>query len=74
MIGASYKSLGLAGFYYYTWMGDEGDTSQAFNFAGLLRFDDNRVTVKPALGAFRRAALALEHCKGKGSLASSCIT
>jgi hypothetical protein len=74
MIGANYKSLRLAGFYYYTWMGDESDRSLAFNFAGLLRFDDNKVTIKPALGAFRRAALALEHCKRKGSLASSCIT
>jgi hypothetical protein len=74
MIGASYKSLRLAGFYYYTWMGDEGDRSLAFNFAGLLRFDNNKVIVKPALGAFRQAALALEHCKRKGSLASSCIT
>ena len=74
MIGAAYKSLRLAGFYYYTWMGDEGDSSLAFNFAGLLRFHDNTVTVKPALGAFRRGALALEHCKRKGLLASSCIT
>jgi hypothetical protein len=74
MIGASYKSLRLAGFYYYTWMGDEGDRSLAFNFAGLLRFDNNKVIVKPALGAFRQAALALEHCKRKGSLASSCIS
>ena len=55
-------------------MGDEGDKSLAFNFAGLLRFHDNKVTVKPALGAFRRGALALEHCKRKGPLASSCIT
>jgi hypothetical protein len=74
MIGASYESLRLAGFYYYTWMGDEGDKSLAFNFAGLLRFHDNKVTVKPALEAFRQGALALEHCKRKGSLASSCIT
>jgi hypothetical protein len=74
MIGASYQSLRLAGFYYYTWMGDEGDRSLAFDFAGLLRFDDNKVTVKPALAAFRRGVLALEHCKRKGSLASSCIT
>ena len=42
MIGASYKSLGLAGFYYDTWMGDEDDHSLAFNFAGLLRFPTTR--------------------------------
>ena len=54
-------------------MGDEGDRSLAFNFAGLLRFDHDKVTAKPALAAFRRGALALEGCKRKGALASSCI-
>jgi hypothetical protein len=73
MIGADYKRLGLAGFYYYTWMGDEGDRSLAFNFAGLLRFRKGKVTVKPALAAFRNGALALEGCARKGSLATSCI-
>jgi hypothetical protein len=74
MIGAAYQRLRLAGFYYYTWMGDESNRSLAFNFAGLLRFRHDAVTVKPALGAFRRGALALEHCKRKGPLASNCIT
>jgi hypothetical protein len=73
MIAANYQRLGLACFYYYTWMGDEGDRSLAFNFAGLLRFRMGKVTIKPALGAFRKGALALEHCKRKGSLATSCI-
>jgi hypothetical protein len=73
MIGAAYQRLRLAGFYYYTWMGDESNRSLAFNFAGLLGFRHNTVTVKPALGAFRRGALALEHCKRKGQLASNCI-
>jgi hypothetical protein len=72
MIGANYKRLGLAGFYYYTWMGDEGDRSLAFNFAGLLRFRRGKVSIKPALGAFRKGVLALEHCKSKGSVATSC--
>lgn len=74
MIGASYKALGLIGFYYYTWMGNEGDPGLAFNYAGLLRFRQGTITAKPALGAFRTGALALEHCRRKGSLASSCIT
>jgi hypothetical protein len=72
MIGRDYRRLGLAGFDYYTWMGDEGDPSLAFNYAGLLGYDNNRVTVKPALAAFRRGALALEHCTSKGPLATSC--
>jgi hypothetical protein len=74
LIGAAYQSLRLAGFYYYTWMGDEGDKSLAFNYSGLLRFHDGKVTVKPALGAFRRGVLALERCQRKGALASNCIT
>jgi polysaccharide biosynthesis protein PslG len=73
MIGASYRRLGLIGFYYYTWMGDEGDPSLAFNYAGLLRFRRGSVTIKPALAAYRKGVLALEHCRRKGSLASSCI-
>jgi hypothetical protein len=73
MIGRSYKRLRLAGFYYYTWMGDEGDRSLAFNFAGLLRFRNGKVVAKPALAVFRRGVLALEHCRRKGALASSCI-
>ena len=54
-------------------MGDEGDRSLAFNFAGLLRFRRGTVTVKPALAAFRHGALALEHCKRKGALATNCL-
>jgi hypothetical protein len=73
MIGQAYKRLRLAGFYYYTWMGDEGDRSLAFNFAGLLRFRNGKVVVKPALAAFRRGVLTLEHCRRKGALATSCI-
>jgi hypothetical protein len=73
LIGQQWASLRLAGFYYYTWMGEETPGTQPFNFAGLLGFDDGRVTVKPALAAFRAGALALEQCKRKGPFATSCI-
>jgi hypothetical protein len=73
LIGRQRVSLRLAGFDYYTWMGQEDPGTQAFNFAGLLGLHDGKVTVKPALGAFRAAALALEHCRRKGPLATSCI-
>ncbi len=73
MIGRTYRHLHLAGFDYYTWMGDEGDHSLAFNYAGLLRFHDNRITAKPALAAFRRGVLTLEQCTSKGPLATSCV-
>ncbi|MGI8713944.1 MAG: hypothetical protein ACR2NR_12365 [Solirubrobacteraceae bacterium] len=72
LIGQSYKSLGLAGFYYDTWMGDENDQSLAFNYAGLLRFRKGVVSTKPALAAYRNGVLALEQCRSKGPLATSC--
>jgi hypothetical protein len=74
LIGQQRASLHLAGFYYYTWMGTEDPGTTAFNFAGLLGFHNNgKVTVKPALAAFRAGALALEGCNRKGSVATSCI-
>ncbi len=73
LLGAQRAALRLAGFYYYTWIGDEERGAQAFDFAGLLRLHAGRVTVKPALGAFRRGALTLEHCRRKGRVATTCI-
>ncbi len=73
LLGRQRAALRLAGFYYYTWIGDEQRGTQAFNFAGLLRLNAGRITVKPALGAFRRGALALEGCRRKGRVATSCV-
>lgn len=72
-LGAQRVGLGLQAFYYYTWLGDEAPGTQAFNFAGLLRLRDGSITTKPALGAFRRAALTLERCRRKGASATACI-
>ncbi|MGI8507490.1 MAG: hypothetical protein ACR2MK_11950 [Solirubrobacteraceae bacterium] len=72
---ARYRSkLGLAGFYWYTWMGDETPRANpyAFDYAGLLKYVYGRIVPKPALGVFKREALAIEGCRSKGSLASSC--
>jgi hypothetical protein len=73
LIGQDRVGLGLIGFYYYTWIGQEDPGSGAFNFAGLLGFRQQKVQVKPALGAFRNGVLALEHCKQKGSVATRCV-
>jgi hypothetical protein len=73
LLGQDRVSLRLAGFYYYTWMGAEDKGNGPFDFAGLLRFHDGKVTAKPALAAFRRGVLALEQCKHKGSVATTCI-
>jgi hypothetical protein len=74
MIGAWRLRLGLSAFYYYTWMGNEFKGAPAFQFSGLLRYTNNgQVKSKPALGAFRRGALALEGCRAKGSTATRCV-
>jgi hypothetical protein len=62
------------GFYWYTWMGEETPDTTAFNFSGLLAFHDGKVAVKPALGTFRNGALALEGCRRKGAVATSCLS
>lgn len=64
--------LGLSGFFWYTWMGNEGPGAKyGFDYAGLLKYVNGRAEAKPALAAFKRAALALEHCTSK-HLADSC--
>ena len=72
-LGADRRSLGLAGFYWYTWMGAESHGAPAFNFAGLEAYRDGKIVTKPALAAYRKAALALEGCKRKGAAATSCV-
>jgi hypothetical protein len=73
LVGQERLALHLSAFYWYTWMGQEDPGSGPFNFSGLLGFHHGKVTVKPALQAFRTAALALEGCKRKGAVATSCI-
>jgi hypothetical protein len=74
MLADDRAQLGLMGFYWYTWMGDEGpDTNPyAFNFAGLLKYVRGTVSPKPALGVFKRRALEIERCRRKGSNAETC--
>jgi hypothetical protein len=74
MLAQHRAALKLIGFDYYTWMGEETPHAPAFDFAGLLRFTpDGTITEKPGLNAFHRSALALEHCRQKGTKATVCI-
>jgi hypothetical protein len=66
-------SLGLIGFYYYDWAGEDRPNKLAFDFAGLLHFQDGKFTPKPAFNAFRQAALGLEGCRAKGQFATDCV-
>lgn len=65
--------LRLAGFYWYTWMGDETprSASYGFDYAGLLKYISGRMTAKPALAVFKRWALSIEGCRRK-TLADRC--
>jgi hypothetical protein len=69
------KQLGLMGFYWYTWMGDESPRAAAygFDYAGLVKYVNGRITPKPALAVFRRWALTIEGCRRK-TLADRCAS
>jgi hypothetical protein len=60
LLGANRRRLGIIGFDYYTWMGLEFHGAWPFNFSGLLKYSGGKVSVKPALAAFTKAAHALE--------------
>jgi hypothetical protein len=74
LLVADRTKLGLMGFYWYTWMGDESPVGRpyAFDYAGLLKYVNGMVVAKPALSAFKREALAIEDCRGKTS-AQGCV-
>jgi hypothetical protein len=73
LLAANRAKLGLMGFYWYTWMGDETHRAapDAFDFAGLQKYVAGTVGAKPALAVFKRWALSIEGCRRKVS-AESC--
>lgn len=73
LIGRQRVALHLIGFYWYTWMGQEAPDTGPFNYSGLVAFHNGKVSAKPALRAFRAGVLALEGCKRKGAVATSCL-
>jgi hypothetical protein len=63
LLAANRRSLGLAGFYYYTWMStDEAGSASPFNFSGLLTYSahTHHISEKPAFATFSRAVHSLE--------------
>lgn len=62
LLAANRAKLGLMGFYWYTWMGDETPRPRpyGFDYAGLLKYVNGTVAAKPALATFKREALAIE--------------
>jgi hypothetical protein len=76
MLAANRTFLRLTSFYYYAWVTqDNQPANDDFSFAGLLRYQasNGRILAKPALAAFRSAALALERCLLKGRQATRCV-
>jgi len=65
--------LGLSGFYYYDWAGQDRPNYLAFDFSGLFHLDGGSFEAKPAFGVFKQAALAMEGCRSKGSQATDCV-
>jgi hypothetical protein len=67
LLEARRARLGLMGFYWYTWMGDEtpGVARYGFNYAGLLKYVRGTVTAKPALSVFSSWSLRAEACRRK---------
>jgi polysaccharide biosynthesis protein PslG len=72
LLASNRTRLGLGGFYYFTWVSEETPGTSWSHFSGLFRFSNNALRAKPAFFAFRTAALALEGCRQKGVLATSC--
>ena len=76
MLAAERVPLRLAGFYYFTWVSqDNVPARDDFSYAGLLRYlpSTGEIIAKPALAAFRNAALRLERCRRKGFQATQCV-
>ena len=72
LLSAARNRLHLMAFYHYNWIGREHRGDKSFSFAGLLRLMGRRLVAKPAFAAFRTAALAIEGCRVKSSLATRC--
>jgi hypothetical protein len=59
--------------YWYTWLSRDMQDDYPFDWAGLSRVTSGGdIRDKPALAAYRKVALALEHCKKKTARADRC--
>ncbi|MFL5829174.1 MAG: hypothetical protein ACJ76X_04595 [Solirubrobacteraceae bacterium] len=73
LLAANRKPLGLAGFDWSTWVTRDERGDKSFEFAGLFKYPHRHLIAKPGYRAFRKAALALEGCRVKASLAGRCL-
>jgi hypothetical protein len=73
LLATNRRALNLVGFDYYNWAGPDDPGGNLFDFAGLYHYaGGGTFTAKPAADAFQKAALAIEHCRRSGPLATPC--
>jgi hypothetical protein len=72
MLAKQRKRLRVERVYWYTWLSYDRDPFYPFDWAGLMRIEEKKVTRKPAFTAYRRAALRLEGCRAKRDRADRC--
>ena len=79
MLAAAFKMLAkyrgklhIGRAYWYTWISRDQKRDYPFDWAGLYRIRDGKLTAKPALKAYRQTALALQHCRAKKGRADRC--
>jgi hypothetical protein len=71
-LAALRRELRLERVYWFSWLSAETDPAYPFDYAGLRKLTPDGPRDKPALAAYRRAALRLEGCKRKGATARRC--
>jgi hypothetical protein len=71
-LAAERRRLRLERVYWFSWLSAEADPEYPFDYAGLRGMTTAGPRDKPALGSFRKAALALEGCRRKGATTARC--
>ncbi len=75
MLAQQRGKLHVGRVYWYTWLSRDMQDDYPFDWAGLERVNaDGTITAKPALRAFRRTAMALQHCHKKRGRADRCAS
>jgi hypothetical protein len=74
MLAKQRGRLRIGRVYWYTWLSRDQQGDYPFDWAGLLRIAPGGVKAKPALGAFRRTAMALQRCRSKRGRADRCAS
>jgi hypothetical protein len=72
MLARERRRLRVQRVYWYTWLSLDKDKDYPFDYAGLSRWNGEKVLRKPAFWAFRTIALRLEGCAAKSGLADRC--